>query len=488
MKWIFSFSLLFLVASALSSQEIVFNKEIKLKSGSSKRERTLPIYNEHKNEIALFFLNKDHVESIRLNEKYESNEVISSYASDIEDHSLLGSAYDSTAYYLFLTDKLQFELHALKCDFNLKRTSKRIFPFSLRGEMVIESLSHNGCFYILTNPKRSSTLKLYAFKSDVDYQVLTYDLSSYRLGNNASTKLSAICKNTFSQIIDVRNPNPLDLTVASFKTYYYGNKIFIALDNLLQETKLVGIDLDNYMLDVDYFEQPEMICEGSENMLSNSYLYMDHLYQIKVCNKELIIQITNINDGSIVKNYQFHKKDTIPIRNSAFFIKKNSSLREKEKEIELIRTEQLLRKMTGDEIGLSVQLQQGKLEVTIGGIKIRNNSSGGSSMSMSTSSMSIPGPGNSVSVHTHSHYNPTASAYSSYQVSKSIHFKALLDPSSFEHVEGSIGKNVYDKIADLEKEIKKELASETIFLAEDFYLVGYYVKSERKYYLRRFED
>lgn len=86
------------------------------------------------------------------------------------------------------------------------------------------------------------------------------------------------------------------------------------------------------------------------------------------------------------------------------------------------------------------------------------------------------------------HYNPAMHAYVNFTNTRAVYFKTLLESLSFNHVEGNVVKNAFDAITDFKDAYDSGLGSETIFKVNGYYVLGYYKRQERKYYLRKFEN
>ena len=78
--------------------------------------------------------------------------------------------------------------------------------------------------------------------------------------------------------------------------------------------------------------------------------------------------------------------------------------------------------------------------------------------------------------------------YSAYSHSRSVYFKTLLEQSFFKHLQGEISKNAFDKIKIFTEDKEYDYSCETIFKVDNYYIFGYYVKLDKKFYLRKFID
>jgi hypothetical protein len=81
--------------------------------------------------------------------------------------------------------------------------------------------------------------------------------------------------------------------------------------------------------------------------------------------------------------------------------------------------------------------------------------------------------------------DPTFAAYNSYTRTKSTYFTSLFD-YDFNHVDGEIQKNVFNKISDFTE--GKDPMIESIFRYGNDFIYGYFDKREKNYNLVKFND
>ena len=157
----------------------------------------------------------------------------------------------------------------------------------------------------------------------------------------------------------------------------------------------------------------------------------------------------------------------------------------------LEKTSQLLRKLSNAQsTGLFVYEQNGNLNLTIGGYtEIRSTGGNFGAMNMGMGGFGSTTLPNGITIRNYS--NPTFGAYNSYSYSKSVRAKCLFNPETFEHIEGKVEKNIFDRASSNAEKIRKQniskiLALETIFKYKGFFIQGYYNRKNKEYILYKF--
>ncbi len=490
------FILFLLISINIFSQEILYCDNVIINPGFTKTRQSLPIVNNDKNEIMIFLLEKNGIDGLKFNSNYELISNVKYEKPKNKFKTLLGHSFDSNGYHLFFTNKVKNQFFIQSINENTKKS--RLLPIKLKSEKFLETISYKNKFYIVTIVKRTSILKLYTFEGNKMTKEMKLDFNESKFSKSRFQKLFHVMldknnppfeSNLRIQKIDINNQNPLAITTESNKLYYYDNKIFLSLDNELNNTKLITINLNDYTSKINIFSQPKVDCENRVKIKSNSYLFDDKLYQIKLCKEELSLQILDIKNSNIIKQYRTKSDEELSFKNSSIFQEKSNEYKVFNKR-ELTNSKQVLRKISGMNIGVSVSRSNNNLELTIGACKIpqqgipgnydvkyenKNLTSSLGSINIATSSINI------------ANNSSTMFAYNNYLEKKSVYFKTLLDINSLNQIEGEVLKNGFEKIKNFEGEIKNKIISKTIFKIKNNYIFGYYNKKDKKYYLRNFD-
>ncbi|MDC9722279.1 MAG: hypothetical protein PSN34_05835 [Urechidicola sp.] len=504
-KYIFSF---FLIAFAINlhSQEILFEKKVNsnvftdIYSGSIE---TLPIIDQINNKLAIFLVNENDILGFNFNNNYELQ---SNYITKITEKKysvLLGYSVGDTSYSLFFTNKKKKQFYSKTIDFTKKQNSEVIYPFKLKDEFFLSSINKNNKFYLLTIKKSSSILKIRIFNGNQLSKIEEIDLSSYPFSKPPNTKLSSALSDQDNmgiglavQKIESDSPNSIEIASKKSKLYCFDNKIYITINNLRSNTKLITIDLDSFDFKVQLFNNGVIDCFNKSSEKANSFLHKNILYQIKGCASELYFTLYDIETNKLIKDYRVQRDEEIIFKNSEL-VYKRPKVFGGQKEIKLETTAQILNKISSSNIGLSVHEANDFLEITIGSHK-EIQSGGGMSMGMGMG-MGIPMGGMNMSVTFH--YSPVMYGYNSYTNSKEVHFKTFLNKSNYNHLSNKThisslddietfkdsitnSLNVFERMFYLEE--NNDIKTKTIFKVDDYYVFGYYDKEQKKYYLRKF--
>ena len=496
MKNLILFALILNISSILSSQEVLHEREVKLKSFflSADKNESFPVVNAENGEIGLFLLDKKEIKSLLFDKNYILKD---SFITDKPKGSfdvLLGNTFENNNYTLFFSNDKKSKFLAKTINITNKKSSFKELELKLKGEEFIESINYNNKLYIITIKRVTSILNVYEFKGSKISRIEKIDLSEHKF-SKASKSLFYVLFHTTSALkediilnkIDNRNPNAIDLASYANKIYCYNNTIYITLDVYDDYTKLISIGLTNFDSKVEDYPFEKVDCEYDLGIRSNSYLLENNIYQISGCKNELYFSIADINTKTKLKEWRVGKNDEIDFKNTPF-IQLGGAFSKNKKYKELGETEQILKKIEAGNIGISVYKPIDNLEITIGGYRkmvtkelIAAATFGAAFSSMTLSNPSI-GPDNN-----YYYSNPTVYSFQNYSYARSVYFKSLLN-KNLEHVKGSLNDNAFDKIKKYVEENHKNISTETLFKVNDYYVLGYYYKKEGIYYLLKFVD
>lgn len=469
----------------LFSQDLIFEREMTLKSFINDKREAFPIVNPDNNEIALFLLDNKVIHSLLLSSEYD---LIGNYISDRPTgpyETLLGHSVASEIYYLYFSNSNKNKFYTESIDVSGQRSMGKLQKLKLKNEKLLETISYQNKFYLLTIKKKSSIIKIYVFEGDELSSIEVVDLSAYSFSNSAFPQLYYVLSKSESPVIttinigkiDNKNPNSLDLTAQENKLYCYDNKVYITLDHAVENTKLITIDLQDFSSTFKFYDQANTSCGYSDRMKSNSYLHNNILYQIIGCQQELYFSAYDLQKDMLLKDFTIKENEEISFKNTPVIQEGGTSIYSQGVEKELEKTKQILRKIAKSNLAISVYSSKHDLEISLGGYKEVQSAGGGApGMVMNNSSFGAP---------TY-YYNPTYYGFSKYSNARTVYFKTLLDKGSFEHVKGEVPENAFDKIQHYRYINTADKSSETIFACADYYVFGYYDKSAKKYYLKKF--
>ena len=192
--------LLFIIFLDINSQNLLFEKDMKLVSYFKDHRETLPIDNKDNSKLTLVFFDKSYINFLVFNEKLDNT--IDSYIFKRPmpvPHALLGNTYKENNYYLyFANDKIKnniSKLFVLHTSLNNKKNDYSQLPINFKKEPYLESFDYENSFYIITVKKNSSVIKLHVLKNNSIINVKEIDLTDFQFSNYKTTKLSQILIN-----------------------------------------------------------------------------------------------------------------------------------------------------------------------------------------------------------------------------------------------------------------------------------------------------
>ena len=368
-----------------------------------------------------------------------------------------------------------------------KNNSSSFKEFEFENEKFVQSIAYNDRFYLITIIKDSSIFNINSFDDDANYIKNKIDLSNDRFIDKKNKKTSlykllttssgAYGINTSIDIKKVKeeNPNSIDVTSEYNKLYVKENQLLFSFDINKLYTQIISIDLNTFEKEIKQFKKPFADVKVSKKK-TNSYLNGDNIYMIASTKEKFTFTVNDYLSGNLIKEYAASINDTISFKNTPIIQKGGmyDGYREMEK------TQKFLRKITAGDVGVSVYKFKDNYQISLGGKQeVR---SGGMMMPMGGFGMPIASFGSAAVF-----FNPTYFAYNSYSNTKSIHIKGLFDVN-FNHIEGEIEENVFDKIKDFQTNSNASETGEIVFKYKDYYYLGNYFSETKEYRLIKFQD
>ena len=407
------------------------------------------LYNENKKEIG-------RIESTDLPNKYQE---------------LIGYLIDGKTIILFMNTKNGRSYGVLKFDFENNISTVEELDFKLKKEGYLESLSIDNTFYLFSRPNHSNQINIYEFNSDLTSTLheIKFKKDEFLDRRDKPIHLYEILSDPIK--IENKTPNSIETTSKNVKLYNHGKKVSITSDRYKEYTYLINIDLENYNYSSERIFKPPFE-DSYFGLRTNSFLFENNLFQIISSSDQLNIQITDIDTKETIKKYSVKKKEPISFKNS-LIIQEGGGL---DKYRELDKTSQFLRKISQAHAGISVLKQDGVFQITYGSA-IEKTNAGGYVIIGAT----VGGIGGAIVM---ASINSITTSYYGYTNTKSVRVTGLFD-KNFNHIEGEVPLNIFDRIK-LYAENIKGLQAETIISLEDSYLFGYYNKKEKVYKLVKF--
>lgn len=480
--------------STVYSQEKVLELPESFSTSNRSNKKSYTFRNQKNGDLMLLLEDKKQFAYL-LSSDYLQKSKITTKAFSYKFPNIIGHTIFNNSYSIFYSNTKNTKFGIQTFDFENKTSSNISLDLKIKGEKYVESINHNNKIHIITISKKSSNLNIYILDKSFHPEKKIISLKQLEYPNpsdkhhtiNAYYLLLSDAGGLSSPIIDITkiesgNPNAIEITSNENKLYKFKNKIVFSFDYSNKETRICSINLDTFISTIKIFDKPSKHEKNFE--YSNSYIFNNKLFQIASSNKKMKFTVLDLTTGKLIKEYSFTKEDSITFKNSPILEKGKSvygSSQRKTREVE--KTAKFLRRVSGGHLGISAHKIDNSYIVTLGGTT--NFVSSRSFKTGLGNSFNHDGTvGNSIPITIN--HNPTFYGYSGYSTTSSTYINCLFD-ENFEHQQGDIPKNIYDKVNDFEGTLKKPLAK-NIFLHKDNIHFGFFDKKDRIYKLYRFED
>jgi hypothetical protein len=481
----------------LYSQEVLVEKKLDLNLISIQLSESVPIVNTHKNEIGLFILNSRKIQSFLYNSKFELTDSLNADFINGKFKFLKGYGVDSLQYYLYFGNRKDNEFSVQSVNFNTKVSEGKLLPLKFKKERLLRTLNYQNKHYILTVVPNSSDLNVYEVMGDKLFRSKKFDFSGHQFTHSKNGKFfdalnlnSGLGKAIVGiRIIDSNDPASLEEAFSKRKLYHYNNKLFMVLDNVSNITTLVTIDLTDLSSTVQAFKHAELECKDLA-VKTNSYLTGNYLFQIKACEDELCLKVTDVISEQVVKTYQAKSNEEISFKNTPLLQDGGLTIfTVGDSGRELDKTKQFFRKLVSGDIGVAVSEADDKFLVTVGGYREQSSGSGGGMMMISPGiSTTMPGTGAMMPAMPVYHHNPVMYGHSTSANTRTVYFKSFLQQSTLNHVDGEMPITAFDKVSGFEMELKPPVLLKSRFKLDDSYVLGYFLYRNKHFYLRKFTN
>lgn len=419
-----------LISTSFFAQKQVLKMENITYSNFIKDETAFSLSNSETRELALVIPDKRTVTAYLFNENFERTDSITAESLRIKFKDIIGYRVSNKHYTtLFATENKNF-LGIVDFDFGTGKTKTEQLDINLRSEIVLETVTHNNRFYLLTLNDEFEGLILRELLENgtllkkeiiMTGPVAFKDLLTRRnkAADVGERKGSVFNDQLPPELIEIDNinPNSIETTSKLNKLYAKDNNLILTFDNFEPFTLTYLINLTDFSVTEKRFEHEEIDGEFLES--SNSFLYKDYFFQLGANNEKLIFTVTNFKTGSRLKTYRATKDRPINFKNTNLILKNGFFMGTDEVRY-LDDTAQFLRKINNGSVGIAIQYLNGVYQTTIGGTQIK--ASGGGGMVVVGGAMGGTVGDMAVTV-----FNPTYGSYGSYGNTKSIYIELLFD-------------------------------------------------------------
>ncbi len=496
-----------LFATILTSQELLFQKEIDVNFTLTIDGVVLPVYDVKTEQLTILTLDNKDISGIQLNQDFEVIGKIKDARHIDLKAVLLGSGTSKGKCHMYFINFLQTHIISKNIDFSNNTIKETNIPLGDKKEKYLESFMVNNDFYVLTIRKHSSIINVYRFTKATEAEKMTFDFSDVNFNQSNYRDLYGTLlrlkdsnsdqeeSNDFTKFsiekVDPANPTPIGLSAVRNKLYIDEEEIFITIDKDKAKTRVLKMNLKDGSKRYNEVSKERIKDEDVYRNISNSFLYKENLFQVKLNKSMLGITIKQIDNDSLLMTYQLDKKGELEFKNSPFYKNSYVSRLMNSNMDTLSASKPILKNLFQRHLGVAVYQNDDALEMVVGAY----------THPLEISSKEFVEYFGTIALHVlgvhviftnrmiKKIYNHNSILYGLETYDKALlsYFKTKLDASTFTHLPGKITPNPYDKIVTFLTRKHKELGAKTIIRMGEAYVLGFYDKKDKSYYMWKFE-
>lgn len=473
MKNIF-LNFLFIICGLSFSQTKITSFKNSLKTSESQFKDVIPVVNKGNDELAMFFADAKHVYGYTFDKNFIVNDSLSSEVKNRMYKVFLGSSINKNKVYrVFISNTNKSKIASIKFSFSDKKTSLNEFSLS-ENEIIIQTITHLNRFYLLTTSNLGRKLFLYSFDDDgnpIKNEIDVNDILLYNRYDDVEKISESLLFANPIEKFEKDTPNSIESVSEKIKMYHKGDSLLISFDYNKKRTQIISIDIPTLKATKKDYKKP---LQNLKDRLkkTNSFLYENNLFVIAATKEVFSMLVLDFKTGEIIKEFAFSNTEEINFKNTPII--QEGGVYEDYRELE--KTKQFLRKITANEIGLSIIKSNNNYQITIGGYTEKNMSYP-PVMGTFIGSTVVGTDGASF------FYNPTNFAFSSFNTTKSIRIECIFDANLQPIKNIDIPENVFDKINNSNT---NNNSINTVFKYKSFYIKGDYNETNKVYSLVKY--
>ena len=462
------------------------------KKNSSVENAYVVVDEEHKT-FSTFLVNETAINAYLYSEKLEPISKFASKGLSEGYNEIIGKTIKNGQVRLYFKEYYNKKFGAVLFDFDRGQSIETEFGFKLDDEIYLQAHSYQDRLYILTVNKKSSIINIYTFQHDGKFEKKSVDFNEYNFvnGKNEPTTLYKLLHDKFNGVttvvkIEESNPNSLQITSNLSKIYDRGDSFILSIDKESLFTYLLEFNVPELSVKIAAIEKLNQIGDEKFNT-TNSYLYKDKIFQIGGNSKIMVLTVKEIATEKELKRFVLSKDEEISFKNSPI-IEENATNQSIKTE-ELDNTALLLQIFNNGNSAVAVNPTINGYQITIGGSEIIKKGGGafGPMMMGSPGGMTLNNTSSGMVVS--SSFNPTFYSFGGYPYNEAHRTKRIesLLNEDFEHVEGEIPQNVFNRLKKHTSNLPKAKA-ETLFKMNGFFVYGRHFTIENSYKFFKFSE
>ncbi|MFP9100376.1 hypothetical protein ACLI09_15100 [Flavobacterium sp. RHBU_24] len=462
------FTLLFITCCLQSAlgQVVLSSHYLDLQKADAYHD-ALPAPEANNRGLVVFAADKNTVTALRYTRVlYYADSLATDRPSTADYELTAGYSYSATgqpsAYWASADFK---KVQELQFDFDTKKVSDYSFEMLFKDEDILLTFSANNSFHIVTLPEKESKLYFYVF-NEGRYERHTADFSDFKFddGESSSVSFHTLLETHTLQKMEAATYNPLPATAGKLKLFISKDALQLTFDQNPAATQIFTIEAKTYKVSEKIIPKPVL-----EDGDSNSFLHGNKLYHIAISKNEMALQATDLATGNVLKSYTAGINDTISFKNSALLEQTGN------KSANIFKnTKKFIRRANMGTPAISVYQTPNDILVVSGAIRATAPAGEMIVGSLGTIAMAATGVG--------------GDAFGMFpEHTQSIYIESLFD-ESFNHKNLPQERLAADYIGQYMYEHEKQIALQTVFPYEYYYVLGYYNAKAKKYILLKFMD
>ncbi|MEO2053273.1 MAG: hypothetical protein ABGX00_16070 [Allomuricauda sp.] len=364
----------------------------------------------------------------------------------------------------------------------------RLVNLKLKKEKVVQYISDQNEFIMLTVQRNSSILNLYTFNGE-SFEVQKFDLTNERFYDDESKRvpLSELFAGITTTTIIPDLPNNAMTYGKKIKIYPNKEIITITFNNNKNGTRIVHLNRSNGNAATDFVPLPtqKFADNISLSLKTNAYILDNTIYSLVFSKSLMVLDITDLASKQSINQLEFSpdeeitflssKTSEVPIGPVSIT---SSTTKEKTKDAKVFFRNLKASYYTG----LYAENAGEDIVIKIGGYT--PPSSGGPGFFMpGTSTASMDGNGNvSISSTPPMYMGNSGFSRSSGELEKHL----LLSSNTYQIISKDYYENIYDRVDEFNKDTKT-VQFETVVNTGSEYLYGYYDEKEETFYIVKFK-
>lgn len=394
---------------------------------------------------------------------------------------VLGGFMRDSSVYMFSEMAAKGLLHCTIMNVVTDSIKASLIRLDMSRERVVSYISAGYHFVYITANARTRELSLYNFTNDqpggIRYQFpdeLWRDLRSGFWGRSIQL-----------ETINEEGNIDLEALVKNNKLYISNDTVLLVMNNHIDSTHVISFDLkqitaENWLIEHNAGKRFAKPVPYSDN----SYLFRNKLYYVRATSDSLLVQVTDLFSGRILKSFSTERRDEITWKNTPFMEERVIDNKRKDPK-DLSKTSSLLRKMMeGNAMIMAKPFGTNQVEVMVGSYeKTTTTTNVGGYPSISNMPYGGYGGYGTPMMRT-SYYNPGRYIRSTW--TNTVHFKTLLNATNFSHVDGEPGSTPNERIDRYTAKMKIDPESESLFSTYGQTWYAYYDKAAYKLVVLKF--